>query len=123
MRVRALVVVATMFLGASLAGYGCAPAIPSPEPTQTPTAVTTSVRAGPTDIAVDRMEQVLTGTVERIGLCTVLIVGDRRLPLVDADAVLPGSRVTVRGSPVSVPSPCSGVGVGQALRVTTVRPA
>src|SRR5262245_5633934 len=120
MRLGAVAAIATL-VGVSTACLGCASATPRSEPTRPVTVVPTAVE--PTDVAIDRMEQVLTGTVQRIGSCTVLVLGERRLPMVGVDSVAEGSRVTVRGSPVAVPSLCSRVGAGQALRVTTVRPA
>jgi hypothetical protein len=102
---------------------GCSSVGPTHSPTTPTPAPTSAASVEPTDIAIDRMEQVLTGTIERTGLCTVLAIGDRRLPLLGADSLAVGSQVTVRGSPVAVPPACSGTGAGQALRVATVRPA
>ncbi len=109
-------------LAAAMAILGAASGCSSAQPPPAGPAAPTTGAAEPTDVAVDRMEQVLTGTIERTGSCTVLVVGDRRLPLLDADSLAIGSRVTIRGSPVPVPEACTAIQAGQALRVTTVRP-
>ena len=109
-------------LAAAIAILGAAGGCSSAQPPFQPAPPTTGP-AEPTDVGVDRMEQVLTGTIARTGSCTILIVGDRRLPLLGAESVAVGSRVTVRGSPVAMPVACTGVEAGQALRVTTIRPA
>ena len=79
----------------------------------------------PTDVPVDPIERVLTGTVRRTGSCTVLLVGTRRWPLVGelADRLTAGSQVTVSGGLYPVSGTCSATESGPALRVTSVQPA
>jgi hypothetical protein len=79
----------------------------------------------PTDVPVDPVERVLTGTVRRTGSCTVLLVGDRRWPLIGdlAGGLIAGRRVTVSGPVYPLSGACSAAGRGPAIRVTSVQPA
>ncbi|MEW2385972.1 DUF5818 domain-containing protein [Micromonospora sp. NPDC047707] len=68
----------------------------------------------------------LTGTVERAGECTMLLVGERRWALSgDAAAALrPGARVTVRGTIAPLPAGCGDrEDLAQTVAVTRVDPA
>jgi hypothetical protein len=114
----------------------------APSPSVAPDSATTPPRGGggdttdpadpdsppvvlPTDVPVDPIERVLTGTVRRTGGCTVLLVGTRRWPLVGdlAASLAAGSRVTVSGSLYPVSGACSATESGPAIRVTSVQPA
>ena len=79
----------------------------------------------PTDVPVDPIERVLTGTVRRTGGCTVLLVGTRRWPLVGdlATSLTVDSRLTVSGGVFPVSGACSPTESGPAIRVTSVQPA
>ncbi|MFI7576030.1 hypothetical protein [Micromonospora sp. NPDC049497] len=70
-------------------------------------------------------ERTLTGTVERVGDCTMLLVGERRWALTgDAAATLrPGSRVTVRGAVAPLPPACADRDLAQTVAVARVEPA
>ncbi|TWJ22165.1 DUF5818 domain-containing protein [Micromonospora endolithica] len=67
----------------------------------------------------------LTGTVERAGECTVLVVGARRWALTGdpVAALRPGSRVTVRGAVTPMPASCTDPELTQAVAVNRVEPA
>jgi hypothetical protein len=79
----------------------------------------------PTDVPVDPIERVLTGTVRRTGSCTVLVVGTRRWPLVGdlADRLTASGRFTVSGTMYPLSGGCAATESGPALRVTSVQPA
>ncbi|NJP34037.1 DUF5818 domain-containing protein [Micromonospora thermarum] len=68
----------------------------------------------------------LTGTVERVGECTMLLVGERRWALSgeEAAALRPGARVTVRGAIAPLPAGCGDrEDIDQTVAVTRVEPA
>ncbi|MFI5486187.1 hypothetical protein ACIBXA_17805 [Micromonospora echinaurantiaca] len=67
----------------------------------------------------------LTGTVERAGDCTMLLVGERRWALTGdvAAALRPGARVTVRGNVAPRPAACGDRDLAQTVAVTRADPA
>ncbi|MDO3704950.1 DUF5818 domain-containing protein [Micromonospora sp. C28SCA-DRY-2] len=67
----------------------------------------------------------LTGTVERDGECTMLLVGERRWALTGevAAALRPGARVTVRGNVAPRPAACGDRDLAQTVAVTRADPA
>ncbi|MDM4719082.1 hypothetical protein QTQ03_05530 [Micromonospora sp. WMMA1363] len=66
----------------------------------------------------------LTGTVERAGDCTMLLVGERRWALTGeaAAALRPGTRVTIRGNLAPRPAACGDRDLAQTVAVTRVDP-
>ncbi|MGN9779630.1 hypothetical protein ACTMS0_28325 [Micromonospora sp. H33] len=70
-------------------------------------------------------ERRLTGTVERAGDCTMLLVGERRWALTGdvAAGLRPGARVTVRGNLATRPAACGDRDLAQTVAVTRVDPA
>jgi hypothetical protein len=64
----------------------------------------------------------LTGTIEREGSCTMILVSGRRWALDGAKsgALSVGARVTVQGTLTKLPATCEGVLVAQAIEVTKV---
>ncbi|MER7457670.1 DUF5818 domain-containing protein [Micromonospora sp. NPDC126480] len=67
----------------------------------------------------------LTGTVERVGDCTMLLVGGRRWALTGdvAAALSPGDRVTVRGHLAPRPAACGEWDLAQTVAVIRADPA
>jgi hypothetical protein len=67
----------------------------------------------------------LSGTVQRLGACTVLLTGQRRWGLTGplANRLATGDRVRVDGRPVPVPADCRRVEVFQAVLVSRTQPA
>ncbi|MCM0677412.1 DUF5818 domain-containing protein [Micromonospora phytophila] len=67
----------------------------------------------------------LTGTVERVGECTMLLVGARRWALAGsaAQALSPGARVTVHGNLTTRPAACGDLELAQTVAVRRVEPA
>ncbi|TDC85758.1 hypothetical protein E1193_01500 [Micromonospora sp. KC606] len=67
----------------------------------------------------------LTGTVERSGGCTTLLVGTRRWALTGeaAEALSPGDRVTVHGALAPRPAACADRDLAQSVAVARVDPA
>jgi hypothetical protein len=65
------------------------------------------------------------GTVERVGDCTMLLSGQRRVALLGpmAESLKVGQRVTVTGQPAIVPDACARREAFQALRVSAAEPA
>jgi hypothetical protein len=61
----------------------------------------------------------ISGTVQRVGPCTVLLVGQRRWALLGplAAQLKVGQRVRISGPPARVPSMCRRVEVYQAIQV------
>jgi hypothetical protein len=106
------------------------PASGAPTPTPRPTAGSTPDRGGgPAD---DELPgplplpgRFLSGTVQRLGACTVLNMGQRRWGLTGplATRLAVGDRVRVSGPPVPVPSDCRRVEVYQAIQVAQTQPA
>jgi hypothetical protein len=102
------------------------PSVPTPRPTP---GSTPDRGGGPAD---DELPgplplpgRALSGTVQRLGACTVLVTGQRRWGLTGpmAARLAVGDRVRVSGPPVTVPSDCRRVEVYQAIRVTRTQPA
>ena len=64
-------------------------------------------------------DRAISGTVQRVGPCTVLLVGQRRWALLGplAAQLKVGQRVRVSGPPATVPSMCRRVEVYQAIQV------
>ena len=82
------------------------------------------VTASPgSELPYDPIPRTLTGSVERSGGCTVLVVGARRWALTGALAgsLTVGSRVTVTGNLIQVPDSCSAE-QGPAVQVTRLMP-
>ncbi|MER7893117.1 hypothetical protein ABTX15_25180 [Micromonospora sp. NPDC094482] len=67
----------------------------------------------------------LTGTVERVGGCTMLLVGEDRWALTGAVAaeLRPGDRVTVHGNPSTRSAACGEQALPRAVAVNRVEPA
>jgi hypothetical protein len=97
------------------------PATPTPTPTPNATKTRTTTKSDdqlPTPLpGPDRR---LTGVVQRIGTCTMLLVAPRRWALMGpvAAKLKPGERVTVTGPMVPSPTLCSRYGAEQAVQVT-----
>lgn len=70
-------------------------------------------------------ERTLTGTVQRVGHCTMLVVGERRWALTGdvAAALRPGVRVTVRGNLAPRPAACGDRDLAQTVAVVRADPA
>jgi hypothetical protein len=66
----------------------------------------------------------LTGVVERSGDCTMLVVGQRRWALTGkaAATLVPGAKVTVRGSLTTRPAGCGDRELAQTVMVNRVDP-
>ena len=102
----------------------------SATPTPRPTPGSTPDRgSGPADDGLPGPlplpDRAPSGTVQRLGACTVLLTGQRRWGLIGplATRLAVGDRVRVSGTPVTVPSDCRRVEVYQAVRVTHTQPA
>ncbi|MGS2616683.1 hypothetical protein ACVCAH_19455 [Micromonospora sp. LZ34] len=67
----------------------------------------------------------LTGTVERAGDCTMLLVGAQRFALTGevAATLSPGAQVTVHGALTSRPAACGERELAQTMAVNRVEPA
>ena len=88
-------------------------------------APTTGVTVWPgSELPYDPIPRRLTGTVERVDGCTILVVGARRWALTGALAgsLAVGSRVTVTGNLTQMPASCSAE-EGPAVQVTKADPA
>jgi hypothetical protein len=105
---------------------GTPPASPTPRPTP---GSTPDRGGGPADDGLPGPLPLpgrsISGTVQRLGACTVLVTGQRRWGLIGplAARLAVGDRVSVSGSPVTVPSTCRRVEVYQAIQVTRTQPA
>lgn len=105
-------------------GAAATPATTAPPPGGAG-APTTGATVWPTgEVPHDPMQRTLTGTVQRAGGCTVLVVGERRWPLTGALAgsLTVGSRMTVTGNLAALPESCANE-AGPALDVTHAAPA
>ncbi|WBB68610.1 DUF5818 domain-containing protein [Micromonospora sp. WMMD812] len=120
------------------AGATPAPVPPTPRPSRsTPTPPPATARPEPTRPAATPPGggdvpgplpwggRTLTGTVERDGGCTMLLVGERRWALTGdvAAGLTPGDRVTVHGGVAPRPAACGDRDLAQALAVNRVEPA
>jgi hypothetical protein len=97
------------------------PTPPRPTPPTTKQPPGTDDLPGPLPLPQRRY----TGLVERVGDCTTLLTGGRRVALTGpmADSLRVGQRVTVTGSPAVVPDTCARREAVQAVQVTGAEPA
>ncbi|PZF99044.1 hypothetical protein [Micromonospora deserti] len=116
--------------GASTAPSGPPPSAGSTAPPATggpggPTAPPSSPGGGEVPGPLPWGGRTLTGTVERVDGCTVLLVGERRWALTGAAAAAlrPGDRITVHGGLTPRPAACGDPDVSDALAVNRVEPA
>ncbi|SCG48359.1 hypothetical protein GA0070609_2058 [Micromonospora echinaurantiaca] len=101
------------------------PATAPPRPTPSPPAATPPPGGGEVPGPLPFGARTLTGTVERAGDCTMLLVGERRWALTGevAAALRPGARVTVRGNVAPRPAACGDRDLAQTVAVTRADPA